>query len=44
MIKHVAAREKNARVDIDYPQDGLTCRIAFEREKGVSHRSSGPAE
>ena len=34
MIKHVAAREKNARVDIDYPRDGLTCRIAFEKENG----------
>jgi len=31
MIKHVAVREKSGRVDIDYPPDGLHCRIAFMR-------------
>ena len=31
MIKHVAVREKSGRVDIDYPPDGLQCRIAFVR-------------
>jgi len=31
MIKHVAVREKSGRVDIDYPPEGLLCRIAFVR-------------
>ncbi len=31
MIKSVVAREKAGRVDINYPPDGLLCRIAFER-------------
>jgi two-component sensor histidine kinase len=31
MIQHVAVREKSGRVDIDYPPDGLLCRIGFMR-------------
>jgi two-component sensor histidine kinase/PAS domain-containing protein len=36
MIKHVAAREKSGRVDIDYQPDGLFCRIAFARDKAAA--------
>ncbi|HKD21059.1 MAG TPA: HWE histidine kinase domain-containing protein [Rhizomicrobium sp.] len=32
VIKHVVVREKSGRVDIEYPADGLTCRIAFLRD------------
>jgi two-component sensor histidine kinase len=31
LIKFVGEREKSGRVDIEYPQDGLYCRIAFVR-------------
>jgi two-component sensor histidine kinase len=32
VIKHVVVREKAGRVDIDYPPEGLTCRVSFVRE------------
>lgn len=32
VIKHVVVREKSGQVDIGYPPQGLTCRIAFVRE------------
>jgi two-component sensor histidine kinase len=42
MIKSVVAREKSGHVEIDYPPDGVFCRIAFMRD-GEAAKAETPA-
>lgn len=44
VIKSVTAREKSGRVEIDYPPDGLACRIAFVKPAAAQDAPTKAAE